>query len=787
MNFRLFLSLFLLASPPVSGQFTTASDCVDAVNICTDATFAIDPSGSGAIDELFFSVVSNPSTNPASSNSGCLLSGELNSTWMVVNIASTGTLEFSFGASGGFGCLDWIMWPFNPSACDDIINDVLPPVRCNWNAPCENFTGVADNLPPGGSSGNFEPGLPVVAGEQYLICLSNYSSQSTNLPLNFFGSADVSCTSVLIVDADDVTICPGDDATLTASVPGSTGAITYEWEPGGLTGSSITVSPAITSVYTVTATEDLGSGITAVGTTDVTVTVLPANDPLCSCTVEASNTGPVCFNATFDLNATAVSNGTYVWDIGGVEIGTGQNLSNIPALAPGTYSVQVTATDDNGFICTDLTQLIIIPSSDPNCACEVDASNSGPLCENGVFSLSATSVTNGSYQWDVEGTIIGSEQNLIDLPAYPAGNVMFYLTATDESGFICIDSTEVTFHPLPNVYAGPDQSICHGSIASVNASGAQSYSWFDGNQWLPPSGQSNMDFLPSSNTTYIVLGTDVNNCENTDSVDVNMIMAQLPNVGPLNNIGCAPYSLELNNNVFDAESCEWIFSNSLSSTSCGTQNFIFPETGCFDLTINMVDVNGCDSSMTYTDIVCVEGVEAAFTVSPNTIGPENSSINFSNGSVGAEDFIWSYGDGTSSVDFEGSHQYDPNSQDGYVVSLVAISPSGCIDSTSMVIAYQEQLIYYVPNSFTPDADEHNQLFKPVFTSGFDPYNFEMTIFNRWGEMIWKTQDHQSGWDGSYGKSDGLPVQAGMYTWVIKFKPKDNDKKVIISGSVNILK
>jgi gliding motility-associated-like protein len=105
----------------------------------------------------------------------------------------------------------------------------------------------------------------------------------------------------------------------------------------------------------------------------------------------------------------------------------------------------------------------------------------------------------------------------------------------------------------------------------------------------------------------------------------------------------------------------------------------------------------------------------------------------------------------------------------------------------MVIAYQEQLIYYVPNSFTPDSDEHNQLFKPVFTSGFDPYNFEMTIFNRWGEMIWKTQDHQSGWDGSYGKSDGLPVQAGMYTWVIKFKPKDNDEKVIISGSINVLK
>jgi len=786
VNIRLIL-LFVLIYSSVHSQFTTASDCVDAVNICTDATFAIDPSGSGAIDELAFSGVSNPSTNPASSNSGCLLSGELNSTWMVINIASSGTLEFSFGATGGFGCLDWIMWPYNPSACDDIINDVLPPIRCNWNSPCDNFTGVADNLPPGGSPGNFEPGLPVAAGEQYLICLSNYSSQSTSLPLNFFGSADVSCTSVLIVEADNVTICPGDDAALSASVPSSTGSISYTWEPGGMTGPSITVSPATTTTYTVTATEDLGNGVTAVGSTDVTVDVLPANDPLCSCTVEASNTGPVCFNATFDLNATTVSNGTYTWDIGGVEIGTGQNLLNIPALAPGTYSVQVTATDENGFICTDLTQLTIIPSSDPNCACEINASNSGPLCENGVFSLNATAVTNGTYEWDVDGITIGTEQNLVDLMAYPAGNVMFYVTATDENGFICIDSTEVIFSALPNISAGIDQIICHGSVASLNASGAESYSWFDGNEWTPLSDQSSIDFFPNSSTTYIVMGSDINNCENSDTVDVSIIQAQLPDIGPLINIGCAPYNVTLNNNISDAQSCEWIFSNNFSASSCGTQNFIFPETGCYDLTVNMVDVNGCDSSITYTDIVCVEGVEAAFTVSPNSIGPSNSSINFSNQSVGGEEFIWSYGDGSSSDEFEGAHQYDTSPQNGYIASLVAISPSGCVDSTSILIAYEEQLIYYVPNSFTPDSDEHNQLFKPIFTSGFDPYNFEMTIFNRWGEMIWKTQDHQSGWDGSYGNKEGLPVQAGIYTWIIKFKPKDNDEKVILGGSVNVLK
>ena len=105
----LFLFLFV-SSQNAFGQASTASDCPDAVNICTNSTFAIDPSGSGAIQELNGNV-SNPSTNPSSGNAGCLLSGELNSTWMVINIASTGLLEFSFGQAGGNGFFDWIMWP----------------------------------------------------------------------------------------------------------------------------------------------------------------------------------------------------------------------------------------------------------------------------------------------------------------------------------------------------------------------------------------------------------------------------------------------------------------------------------------------------------------------------------------------------------------------------------------------------------------------------------------------------------------------------------------------------
>jgi hypothetical protein len=165
-------------------------------------SFQVDPSGFGLVDELCTSCISNPGTNPSSGNFGCLLSGELNSTWFTVNVAAGGTLEFSFGAPGGGNCYDWIMWPYDANTCDDILANAAPPNACNWNSPCNSFTGMASTPPVGGDATNFEPTINVNTGDQYLILFSNYSSALTSVPMNFFGTADISCT-VLPVELND--------------------------------------------------------------------------------------------------------------------------------------------------------------------------------------------------------------------------------------------------------------------------------------------------------------------------------------------------------------------------------------------------------------------------------------------------------------------------------------------------------------------------------------------------------------------------------------------------------
>lgn len=188
---------FSLTCP--SGGPTIAGDCGVAANVCSNASFSIQPNGYGATNEICSSgtCAANPSTNVSSTNPGCLLSGELNSTWMIVNVLTGGTLTFQMGTpnSGTFNCLDWSMWSYTATTCAGILAGTQAPVRCNYNGSCEQFTGLASALPSGATSmTNWESPITVGSYTQYLICLSNYSSAITTVPLSFGGTAVVSCS-----------------------------------------------------------------------------------------------------------------------------------------------------------------------------------------------------------------------------------------------------------------------------------------------------------------------------------------------------------------------------------------------------------------------------------------------------------------------------------------------------------------------------------------------------------------------------------------------------------------
>jgi gliding motility-associated-like protein len=118
-----------------------------------------------------------------------------------------------------------------------------------------------------------------------------------------------------------------------------------------------------------------------------------------------------------------------------------------------------------------------------------------------------------------------------------------------------------------------------------------------------------------------------------------------------------------------------------------------------------------------------------------------------------------------------------------VVNYVNGCPSNQ-EQTVITIVQCPNLLFYIPNSFTPDGNEHNNEFKWTFTSGFDPTDFHITIFNRWGEVIYESFNSNDYWDGTYNNN---MCPEGSYTYKVNFGSKENDGEYVITGSLNLIK
>lgn len=122
----------------------------------------------------------------------------------------------------------------------------------------------------------------------------------------------------------------------------------------------------------------------------------------------------------------------------------------------------------------------------------------------------------------------------------------------------------------------------------------------------------------------------------------------------------------------------------------------------------------------------------------------------------------------------------------YVINLIRYNGSCVSDHVSYTVSVTkcEDLIYYVPNAFTPDNDDYNQTFTPQFTSGIDIYNFHLMIFNRWGELLFESFNPSKGWNGNYG---GIPCQDGVYTWKVDFGVVGTDERISDHGHVVLIR
>lgn len=191
-------------------------------------------------------------------------------------------------------------------------------------------------------------------------------------------------------------------------------------------------------------------------------------------------------------------------------------------------------------------------------------------------------------------------------------------------------------------------------------------------------------------------------------------------------------------------------------------------------------VNGCDSVI-ITNLTVIPSPHANFSFMP-TEPEKDQLVSFIDLSVNASSWAWDFGDGGHSNDQNPFHTY--SSLQEFDVSLV-VANENCLDSIAYRLVITEVLLFFVPNSFTPDGNSFNNVFSPVFTKGFDPYDYHLIVFNRWGETIFESYNTTVGWSGTYG--NGQIVQDGVYVWQIEFGSEGSDKRHLHRGHVTLIR
>lgn len=604
------------------------------------------------------------------------------------------------------------------------------------------------------------------------------------------------------VDAvSNQTLCSGAN-TSALNFTGSNAAITYNWTNTntsiglGAAGSGNIASfvannagttPQVASI-TVSPTQNGCIGASLIFT--ITVNPIPTVNQILDETLCAgANTTAINFSGS---SATA----TYDWTntntgIGLAASGTGNIQSFVATNATASpISGTITVTpSENGCVGTTKFAVITVnplPTGTISGTTAVCLGAPSPTItltgSNGVAPYTFTYNVNNTGNQTI--TSVGNSVT-VTVPTVLAGVFNVNLVSVQDASVTgCVQAqggvATVTVNALPVVFAGNDFSICELDQAILTASGANTYAWDQGVV-------NGVAFTPTSSGTYTVTGTDANGCVNTDDVVITIELAPVVSFFGDNLAGCSPLTVTFTNTTPGALSnCIWTLENGTTLNGCGSVTTTFNNPGTFDVTLTTTSATGCTASATYTDYIYVEADPiASFTPSATSVSNFEPVVTFDNTSTGAVSYDWDFGDG-SQINHEVSPSYTfPENEPGtYDVELIAYSPLGCTDTAYATIRVTEELLYYVPNTFTPDNDDYNPTFQPVFTSGFDPYDFTLLIYDRWGEILFESHNAAIGWDGTYG---GEPTQVGTYTWKIEFKVTENDERIVEVGHVNLLR
>jgi len=446
-----------------------------------------------------------------------------------------------------------------------------------------------------------------------------------------------------------------------------------------------------------------------------------------------------------------------------------------------TYYISAVAGNNNGSGYVDLNDPCLSVSVGtpvewkeiPNSTASTGNPN---ICTGDTLKLFATTFAGASYSWAGPNSYSSFSQNPIRLNATTQMTGSYILTAMS-NGCSSSSSVTVTVNQRPNstISNSPTGPFCSaGNNVQLNASSP-------GGTW---SGTGIIDanqgtFSPSvaGPGQHVVTYSFGGSCPSSSNRTITV--NQTPNADFSSDIqsGCSDLTVNFTASDLTNTSYSWNMGDGTPNQTASQFYYTFPS-GSFTVSLT-ASKNGCTSTVSKNNYITVYQTPTA---NFSHINGENGAVIFDNQTTNANTYIWDFGDQNQSTEFSPEHQYASGGE--YLVELIATGAGGCDTTYSKLIVVVLGQTIFIPNSFTPNSDEANPVFKPYLNGDIDFSTYQLEIFNRWGELVFQTFDPRIGWDGTYMNQVCEP---GIYSYYIKFKSITTDYKLEKTGTITLLK
>ena len=449
------------------------------------------------------------------------------------------------------------------------------------------------------------------------------------------------------------TVCQGEEVNITVS-----GASSFSWYPNtGLNNpnsANVIASPNNSTNYMVIGTDNFGCSDTTFITVDV----------LINPSLNLTNNPSICEGESTPLVVSGADN--YIWfPPSGLNSIIGSTVTANPSVST---SYSVIGTLNNG--CSDTISTVVSVNSNPNLSTNTLSTD---ICVGDTTMLIVNGASN--YVWSPSNSL--SSNNSDTTYAFPINSTSYSVVGIDDLGCVSNVNLNVNVNNLPNIVASTlDPEICIGDNTLLSAAGGVQYSWFP-NSTLSSSNGSTVLANPSVNTTYMLLGTDINLCSSWDTISV--LVNPLPVLNVNNNIStiCEGESIPLI--ISGADSYVWSPSYGLN-TSIGSSVIASPNTSTL-YTISGTDTNGCSENISSNIIV---NSSPSLSLDPSaSVICKGDSINIE--VFGADSYVWSPSIGLSSIN---TNVVIANPQTSVTYKIVGIDANFCKDSINFVLDVQ---------------------------------------------------------------------------------------------------